>query len=210
MGAGELALIERALAGERAGMKDLVDLLTPVVQARVNRKLFERGPRGRDLRQEVADFTQEVFLSLFDQGGRALRAWDPERGLTLKSFVGLLAERQIVSVLRSGRRSPFTEEPTEPASLMEQGGGELAERKLESREELGLLWESLVVRQSALGLDMFRRLFVECQSPEQIQRELRMSADAVYAWRSRLRRQVIELARELDTPLGDSLRRSAP
>src|SRR5687768_1618744 len=68
--------------------------------------------RGRDLRQEVEDLTQEVFVALFADDARALRLWDPARGASLANFVGLLAEREVASILRSGRRSPWTEDPT--------------------------------------------------------------------------------------------------
>ena len=45
---------------------------------------------GRDIRQEVEDLSQEVFLQLFAEGGRVLATWQPERGLTLLNFVGLV------------------------------------------------------------------------------------------------------------------------
>src|SRR5579883_2724873 len=104
-------LLRRALAGDRAAARELVVLLSPVVHARVARKLFRSGlarKQGRELRQEIEDFVQEVFVALFADGGRPLRAWDPTRGLSLLNFVGLISEHQVDAILRSGRRSPWS------------------------------------------------------------------------------------------------------
>ena len=106
-------LVAHALSGDPAALTRLVALLTPVIQARVARTLLARRFRlaaGRDVRQEVEDLSQEVFLALFARGGRVLRAWEPERGLSLENFVGLVAERQVLSFLRSSRRNPWPEE----------------------------------------------------------------------------------------------------
>src|SRR5262245_6251425 len=113
-GAGpDVALVADSLKGERRALATLVDRLTPVIQARAAHWLLrQRGARARSIRQEVEDLTQEVFLCLFDQGGRTLRSWEPERGLSLDRFVGLVAERQIVSILRTQKRNPWTEDPT--------------------------------------------------------------------------------------------------
>jgi RNA polymerase sigma-70 factor (ECF subfamily) len=128
--------LERALRGDRASLRVLVGELTPVIQARVARVLLRSATgrqAGRAVRQEVEDMTQEVFVSLLEDGGKALRSWAPERGASLKNFVGLLAERQAMSILRSGRRSPW------PRELAEVPGDDAPspvrlEQAIESRE----------------------------------------------------------------------------
>ena len=110
----ERALLDQALAGDVAATRRLVAAIMPIVQARVARTLVRRrGGSGRDARQEVQDLAQDVFAALFADDGKVLRAWDPVRGLTLASFCGLVAEREAASILRSGRRSPWTEAATE-------------------------------------------------------------------------------------------------
>jgi RNA polymerase sigma-70 factor (ECF subfamily) len=99
-------LIRRALTGDPTALTELVAVLTPVIQARVARTLLARRHRlagGRDVRQEVEDLSQDVFLTLFSRDARVLRDWQPGRGLSLESFVGLVAERQVLSFLCSGR-----------------------------------------------------------------------------------------------------------
>jgi RNA polymerase sigma-70 factor (ECF subfamily) len=79
--AGDQDLLRAALTGDRASTVALVDKLTPVVQARVARVLLvQGGAAGRDIRRQVEDLTQEVFLSLFDDDGRVLRSWRAELG----------------------------------------------------------------------------------------------------------------------------------
>ena len=108
-------LVRRALAADQSALTRLVAILTPVVQARVARTLLARRSLlagGRNVRQEVEDLAQEVFLSLFSRDSHILRSWQSERGLGLESFVGLVTERHVVSFLRSGRRNPNRETPT--------------------------------------------------------------------------------------------------
>src|ERR1700710_2002550 len=107
-------LVRQALTGDQTALTRLVALLTPVIQGRVARTLLARRYRlagGRDVRQEVEDLSQDVFLALFSRDGYVLRTWQAERGLSLENFVGLIAERQVLSFLRSGRRNPWKEEP---------------------------------------------------------------------------------------------------
>jgi RNA polymerase sigma-70 factor (ECF subfamily) len=199
--ADDRALLERALAGDGAATRALVAAVLPVVQARVARVLARRRARsGRDVRQEVEDLAQEVFAALFEHEGRALRAWDPGRGLSLASFCGLVAERETASILRSGRRSPWTEDAMEREDLEREAGAAPhadAELRVASREELDQLACRLREELSPLGLEMFQRLVVEEEPVDAVCETTGMSADAVYAWRSRMGKLARRLAQEM-------------
>jgi DNA-directed RNA polymerase specialized sigma24 family protein len=195
----ERALLELALSGDAAATRRLVGVLVPVVQARVARTLVRRrGGSGRDARQEVEDLAQEVFASLFADEGKVLRAWDPERGLSLASFCGLIAEREAASILRSGRRSPWTETATELDDL-EKALAEVpdAEVRIASREQLERLVDRLREALSPRGLELFHRLIVEEESVEAVCASTGMTADAVYAWKSRIGKVVRKLGAEM-------------
>jgi RNA polymerase sigma-70 factor (ECF subfamily) len=195
----ERALLDQALSGDLAATRRLVAVLMPVVQARVARTLVRRrGGSGRDVRQEVEDLAQDVFAVLFADEGKVLRAWDPARGLTLASFCGLIAEREAASILRSGRRSPWTEAATELDDL-ERELGEVAdvEVRVSSREQLGRLVDRLREALSARGLELFHRLIVEEEAVESVCASTGMSADAVYAWKSRIAKVVRKLAADV-------------
>lgn len=188
------ANLRRALAGDDAALRGLIAELTPVIQSRVARGLlrWRTGPSaGRDVRQEVEDLTQEIFLQLFADGGRVLRSWQPERGLTLANFVGLVAERQTASVLRSGRRSPWKEDPTLAEDLDGLHGAADAsgpEEIAASREQLRGLWRRLTAELSPQGRQLFGLLFLEELPLPEVVARTKLSPDAVYAWRSRLRK----------------------
>jgi DNA-directed RNA polymerase specialized sigma24 family protein len=195
-------LLHGALAGEPAQVRALVDALTPIVQARVARVLLRRASagRGRDVRQELEDLAQEVFAALFAERGRLLRLWSPEGGLSPANFVGLLAEREAISILRSGRRSPWTEDPTLDTDLGELGGQTAtAHAALESRDFLEALLDRLRAQLSPKGLQLFVWLLVEQRAVDEVMALSGLSADAVYAWKSRLGKQLRLLAAEISS-----------
>jgi RNA polymerase sigma-70 factor (ECF subfamily) len=174
-------------------------VLTPVIQARVARTLLAHrwGGAGRDIRQQVEDLAQEVFLALFADEGRVLRSWQAERGLSLENFVGLVAERRTVSFLRSGRRNARKEELASGEELDVRVDEPDPEEVAASRQQLRLLLGRLRESLSPLGLHLFQLLFVQELTLQEAMAASGLSADAVYAWRSRLRRLARELMREL-------------
>lgn len=203
--------VRRALAGEEPALTRLVRTLTPVIQSRVARGLLLRRTgkaSGRNIRQEVEDLTQEIFLALFADGGKALRSWQPERGLSLLNFVGLVAERQTASILRSGKRSPWKEESPFPEDLNQAAPERGPEEITASREQLKLLLHRLTEELSPLGRHLFDLLFLRELPFEEVTRQTGMTPDAVYAWRSRLRRLAGRLLGETSENRLDSRRPS--
>ena len=213
-------MVQAALRADRAAVRSLVAHLLPVIRARVLRALHRRGKaqgRGRDPRQELDDLTQEVLAALFSDNARVLRSWDASRGLSLLNFVGLVAERQVAATFRTGRRSPWTEDPTLDSELDDVATEHTQpDASLASREVLSALLERLRERLSPLGLHLFHLLVVDEVPVLEVSRTSNMSMDALYAWRSRLLRLVRELGTELEkeaslskiasplqTPLGD-------
>jgi len=195
----ERTLLDHALAGDAAAARALVRLLLPVVHARVARTVVRRGGRaGRDVRQDVEDLAQDVFAALFADDARVLRAWDPARGSSLVGFCGLIAEREVASILRSGRRSPWTEAATElddlEKSLQHVEG---VERLVATREQLARIVDRLREALSPRGLELFERLVVQEEPVESVCAATGMTPDAVYAWKSRIGKITKKLAAEL-------------
>lgn len=193
------ALVRLALRRDRVAVRTLVDLLTPAIQARVARILLRssRG-RGRDPRQDTADLTQDVFALLFAQGGRHLLKWEPARGLSLLAFVGFVTERHCVSILRTAKRNPWTEDPTLDAGMELQDPAHFEER-IESRQTLAVLFDRMIAVLSPLGRSLFQQLMVEQRPASEVCERTRMSRDAVYAWQSRLTMLLRALRNDLDT-----------
>lgn len=97
-----LVALDRTLAGDQSAAGELVRAIRPAIQARVVRVLLAyRGTaRGRPPRQDLDDLVQHVFVQLLADGARDLRAYDRTMGLAFLGYIGMLAEREALSVLR--------------------------------------------------------------------------------------------------------------
>ncbi|NUO47759.1 MAG: sigma-70 family RNA polymerase sigma factor [Polyangiaceae bacterium] len=207
-------LLRRALLRERAAVTTLVAELTPVVQARVGRELLRRArPANREAaRSRVQDLTQDVFVELFRDEGRLLRMWDSARGLSLRSFVGLIAEQRVLAVLRSRKRSPFTEAPSDDEVFDEQPAEDAGpEVLLLSRESLAAVLDIARTELTPLGMSMFEQLVVNQDDVADVCRRMGMTPASVHAWHSRLRKMLRRVASELETGVEPTQsRRAAP
>ena len=194
-------LVAGAIARRPAAVRELVHVLGPVVHGRVRKALARRrggSTKGRDVAQEAEDLAQEVFVALFDDDAKALRAWDPERS-PLGAFVALLTDHQVFSIFRSGKRRPWSDD-LDVVAEPEAGehGGDSPERRVSSREQLDALLDRMRAELTPKGFDLFARLYVQEQEVELVCQELGMKPDAVYAWRSRLAKLVRRFAAEMD------------
>lgn len=191
-------LLEQALSGQPAAARRLVRKLTPVVQARIARVAvaWARSHGYDRVREEVSDLTQEVFASLFQDNGRIIRRWDPEKGLSLENFVGLVARRYALSALRTQKRNPFSEDA---AIDDEIDGLELGtpsfESRLASRDVLRKVFERVENQLTTTGRSLFEAIVVQQMDTDAVAAQTGLSRDAVYAWRSRLNKL---LRREYD------------
>lgn len=190
--------IRKAIAGDANALTELLGIATPVVQARVARALLRRSDaRSRDIRSDVADFTQEVFVALFTADGKALRSWDPARGLSLANFVGLLAQRRVSSILRTRSAQLRTESLDQDVANDVAEAAPLPEAIASSREILARLLERLQAQLSARGMELFERLFVAQESVEEVCAHMDLSANAVHQWRRRLGQAAEAALREI-------------
>ena len=197
-------LIRRALAYDQAAENELYALLTPVIHARVARTLLARRSLlsgNRSVREEIEDLCQDVWMKLFANDGHVLLTWDPKRGASLHNFVGLVAEYQVLAYLRNGKSNPQKEEPWPEDELDTPALDSGTEELVASREQLSLLLDQLRDKLSPQAWQLFDLLFIQELSPAEVQAVTGLSADAVYQWRSRLRRLAQRLLAEMsETP----------
>lgn len=196
-------LVMAAANGRPDAVRRLVTRLAPVVRTAVARILFRHRARanGRDLAQEVEDLAQEAMMALFEEEARMLRSWTPARGASLETFVRIVAQRTALSILRSGRRSPFTEDPTADFELELSSASEPSpESHVLSRDMLIALHDRLKEKLSPRGYWLFLRLYVDEADVETVAEEIGMAKDAIYAWRTRFGKVVRATAEGLVHP----------
>jgi RNA polymerase sigma-70 factor (ECF subfamily) len=152
--------------------------------------------RNRGTSADLEDLVQDTFAGLFSN--RALGAWDPERGLGLLGFVGLLAEREVGMAMRTRKRNPWSEEPTPHELLSDLGGAtpSLAGH-IEARDELRRLFARARARLRGPARCYLEWLVLEERSIQAVAEQTGSSTEALYAWRSRLLRLLRALRREL-------------
>lgn len=201
--AEESRLLAAALAGDSGALLELARLLTPPIQARVARALVRRAGsrvRASDLRSELDDMTQEVFVRLFAHDARALRAWDPARGLSLVNFVGLIADREVSNVFHSGRRTPWSDR-LELRDDMEREAPVTVtvgdERRQVYKDLLVKLCRRLEAWLSPRGRELFDVVYLEERPLAEVAERFNMQPSAIYAWRNRVGRRARELMDEL-------------
>ena len=179
------ALLEQTLRGDVRARERLAYCLLPIIHARVARAVLRHGPGSvrRNLRAEVEDLVQEICLSLFADECRILRAWSADRGLSLAGFVGLIARRRTISLLRARFKdaSPLPEADLEAAALALG-----VEESLVRRDLLERAFAKVSASQQPLGQTMMVMLFRKGFSVAQVEAETGRSAAAIYQWRSRL------------------------
>jgi DNA-directed RNA polymerase specialized sigma24 family protein len=180
-------LVQRALSGDISAQTRLVAALTPEIQWSVG-KMLRRWRTGtaaaRDLRQEVEDMVQEVFLEIFEDDGKVLRRWDPQR-LPLEAYIGYIARIRTAEVLRS-RRSPWREDPNPAEDLDRDSPRKNPEEKATLRDEMQKIYLCVVAGFQAMEYHLFDLLFIRQLAPKAAVAETGKSLDAIYKWRSRL------------------------
>ena len=103
----------------------------------------------------------------------------------------LIARRHVAGVVRSKRRNPYAEHPLPGETLdLRCGDGPGLEHRIEARERLDHMLEHVRQRLDERGLLLFELLYVQERSIEDACAATGMTRDAVYAWRSRLKRQL--------------------
>ncbi|HET7540405.1 MAG TPA: hypothetical protein VFK05_11060 [Polyangiaceae bacterium] len=188
----DVQLVLRVRSGDAAAQELFLRRITEVVRLRVGRVLVRAARRRAhaDLRRrELLDLMQDVFVVLLDREARVLAAWDSERGLSLEGFVGLVAEREALAFLRSGRRSAWAEYPSDDL-LNDVVADASPELQTAAKEQLSQLLDFLYERLSPQGALLFEALYVSHSPVEEICARFSMTPVAVYSFRTRLKRLV--------------------
>ena len=183
------------LRADEVSKTGLVAELRPVIEREVSFCLRRYASTARrDAEVEVSDFVQEVFIELLANGARTLHSWDPARGRSLKSFVRLVAKRRVASLMRGRYTNPWQDEHLASPETEALSSYEKPDRQVESVDMLEQLASAVNERMGTRGSRLLEMLYFDECSVDEVQVETGMTRDAVYAWRSRLRRMANEIA----------------
>lgn len=182
-------VIERAFLGDRGAQRKLGERLLPVIRAAVIRRLFcFARAQARDGASERDDLVHGVWLRMFENDWRALRAFDSSRG-SLEAYVSTIADRHVLSVFRVKSSDPYTDVPMDEASLDQASPPEFGvESRIWARAELHDLYQFLQQRLDERGILLFHLLEIDGLPVEEVCAHAEMSRAALYQWRARLRK----------------------
>lgn len=197
-----IELVARAARGDKRAVRELVERLTPILQARAARTLlrFNRGRPARDVRQEVEDLVQIVLSALFANGAKLLFDWDPERGKSFEGYVAMVADSRLTSVLRTRRGRVWPDDPMEMDDLESSAQFQIGpEPAIHCREELSLVLRRFREVATARAYDLFVLLYVEERTAEEVSSMTGMTVENVHTHKSRLGKLARRVAHEVLT-----------
>lgn len=186
----DLALIRACAGGDRRAQTELVGRLVPIVRAQLGAML---GRLGGGLGQDLADLQQDVLVELWRNDLQTLLRWDPARGLSLASFVRMVARRQGTRRLLRRHRADAVVAATAP-DVLELFAGTKPDGV---RDELDELLRAIYSEFGPRDRELFERLFLEQEEAAEAASALGMSVDAVKKWRSRFYDRVARTAARL-------------
>jgi hypothetical protein len=198
-GVEAVVLVRNAVAGHAPSVRALLDRLSPVVARRVTATLRRRAQRG-DVGPEIGGMVEDILVSLFQSGGDALLAWDPARRMSLDRFVDLLAQQQVLSLIRRGSTSPWHDDPTdeEPAGRADIPVA-APETDVRAGDRLTRVLDRFRETLSPRGLEMFQRIVVEQQAIGSLQATTCISHAELDRWRGRFATMARTFAAECQT-----------
>jgi RNA polymerase sigma-70 factor (ECF subfamily) len=185
--AGTLRTIAQAAAGDVSAQLLVIRRIASVVQARASRQLARN--RVRFVAHDVEDLVQEIWVGLLCEEMLKLRRWDPERGLSLESFVGLLADRELARIRRklaAQRRSgPGIGFSLRDDSLVIEAS---PENLFSQRVDYERVVIAVTRRLPERGRAVLTYLYDEQLSPNDVALRLGVTRQVVYNWAFEIRR----------------------
>ena len=183
----ETELIRLAVRGGSAAQRKLIELVTPAIQMSVGATLRRHTATMAQsrVRHEVQDLTQEVLCALFANDGRRLLAWDPEKGLSLPRYVGLLSRHLVVSFLRKRERRVWEDERVEDPDRAADTG-ESPEGLVGHRELCAAVLAAVEADLTRQGREIFHLLLTERLSVAEVCERTGLAPSTVHGWRSRI------------------------
>lgn len=183
--------LSAVIRGEPGPVRAFVREFTPSLRAVIRRLL----PRVTTHREE--DLLQELMVALFCEDARALRAWDPVGGRSLRTFLCVFAHRRVIDQLRRANRRE-REQPTEEQDLERfADGAQGSAAPAEAPPWLEPLMQRFRLEASAEDWEFLTQCFVDEIDVTELARRLNLSPAAVYQRRHRLKQRMLKLKEQV-------------
>ena len=139
--------------------------------------------------EDVNDLFQEVFTSFCENDCKKLRAFDPQKGVKLSSWLRMIAVRMTIDHLRKSKPVASLDAlPVEPS----QAGGQEGLLDDESLKLLGEVIEHLSTKDKLL----IELLYMKELPAEEVAQILNISAGALYTRKNRVIEKMRKIAEE--------------
>ena len=187
----DMALLQEVLGKDERAWRELLRRFRGLVFRCINKVALRHEARMHT--EDVNEIYSEVCFNLLRDNMRKLRAYDPERGSKLGTWLGLIAMNTAYDYLRASRRRPILdklenapERPTPEPSALE----ELMEKER---------WRYLAALMQDFS-DKDRR-FVELYYgqgllPEEVAAAMAISVKTVYSKKNKLRNKLEAMAQQ--------------
>jgi RNA polymerase sigma factor (sigma-70 family) len=183
----EAQLLQGCIAGDKQSWDIFVKHFSRLIYHSIYKTLrVNDKPTAPD---DVNDLFQDIFTAFCADRCKKLRVFDPEKGLTLSSWIRMIAVRTTIDHIRKSKDTASLEDiPIAPS----QPGNQESVMDRESQESLQGLLEELPVKDKLLiELSYMREL-----PPEEVARMLHISVGAFYTRKNRIIEKLKNLIRE--------------
>ena len=146
--------------------------------------------------EDVGEIHAQLMLNLTARDMHRLRAFRPEQGNKLGTWIGMLATNTAWDYLRSISRRPSCAELDEAHALDDRSADPY--RRLEEKERWSLLNEALRAF-SSKDRDFIQLYYVDGLTPEEVAVEMAISVKTVYSKKHKIRCRLVHTLSALGT-----------
>lgn len=202
------AVLQRAIDGNYEALELLLKKASPILRGRIRRVLAAWGRSNRALEDDIL---QDLLVALLDNERKALRVFRPERA-TLRAYLCWWAYFRTIERLRRELYKPPRAEAKQEAGRDDLAPSAQHPQEFMEPDELTShdlqfgrkLMERFYKDTPPDLLEVFRRLYIDKETPENIAKERGVKLNSITVCRKRLFEQMRKIREDLLTPVPDS------
>lgn len=191
----EAALIAAVLAEKPGAWTGFFRRYERLITSCVRRVLLRYGAFHSE--EDIEDLVSQTALNLVKDNYKKLRAFEPERGYRLSSWVGLMATNTAHDALRARPPAAYSLDEGDEGKGHDLAADEVDPAERIFREQQSRYLED-AVRQLSQTEQLFVRYYFEDElPPEQIAELMQISVNTVYSRKNKVREKLRQIVAEL-------------